>query len=599
MIEINRTFSLSGGLLNVETLSGYTFTRESEAHTFLIDRTDGYGYEGEITARFVRADGVTVFIDGEVAMEGASVTLPPECYAVPGSFLLVIFHVVGQEAGVIYAARGTVLASESGTVVAASGAAANIEAQIQEILSGLSSTINTANLVALFARNIGEVEGEIDTFQDSVDTLQDEFDNVMNALAAQDFRTLNGPNLLPYQPEGVSVNVPSGDVITETITIPIEDATAAAQALTYTVTNANITAGMVLHGIKSSNTSVVFWGMVTGTAAAGSMSVQVAARPDAHNNTVTVTLYICACTTAVLPYGEEARHYYSNHPYINSSTNPNYTGDPGEEISERVVTLTGNDIVTDDDGVSYNTAVQFTVQNAPSNGQNNYDILVFNHGTDGGTGTREVNGQTETFTYGPSGIINELTDGEKYTLSCWARITSGNAARLFMAYGQSSSGYTPYPPDRPNAVYKDISGSGWQRVWWTFVYHASISSTTLRKRVGVGVCRYADGVVQLCGFRLVHGGLMGDNTVDTLAIDVAEAQETVAALETDVSSALASIAPVETGNTASANFAAGALVVWKNRLYKTSAAVASGATWAVGTNLTATTLAAELAALVT
>ena len=99
-------------------------------------------------------------------------------------------------------------------------------------------------------------------------------------------------------------------------------------------------------------------------------------------------------------------------------------------------------------------------------------------------------------------------------------------------------------------------------------------------------------VIQLCGFRLTQGGLYGNNTVDTLQLNVEDTMEQVEA-------ALSSIAPVESGATASTNYAAGALVMWRGKLYKTSTAVATGATWAVGTNLTATTLAAELAALAT
>lgn len=455
-------------------------------------------------------------------------------------------------------------------------------------------TIETeAGLAAILARNVADCESDVEGFQDMVD-------GVYDALAAANVRALNGPNLILHQPEGVTVNVPDGDVITETITIPVEDATAAAATLSYTITNANITAGMVLHGITSNNTSVVNWGMVTGTASAGSMAVSVSARPAAHNASVTVTLYICAQTTAVLPYGEEARYYGYNKPYIDSSSNPAYTGDPGEEIYERVVTLTGSDIVTEEDGSSYDKAVSFTVTQVPASGMNNADFLAFNYG----------NGRyktTATYSASLMGEIAEMTVGEKYTMSCWARVTSGSGARLRLTWGNSAySVYANYGGHK----FVDITGSTWQRIYWTFVFNPSIAqyytysdgtdswySSYWQKRIAFGVCRAYAGTVQLCGFRLVKGGLMGNNTVDTLTIDVQEAQAEVSALGTAVSNALASIAPVETGSTASTNYASGALIVWKNKLYKTSAAVASGATWAVGTNLTATTLAAELAAL--
>ena len=518
----------------------------------------------------------------------AELTLPPECYAAPGRFLLVIFHVVESIAHVIYAGRGTVIAAESGQTIAASDTVNNIEQQIQAILNNLSDKVGYANLMAVFARNVGEIEGEIDQFQTTVDGIE-------AALAAADVRALNGPNLLPYQPEGVTVNVPNGTVVTETVTVPIEDATAAAEALTFTVTNENIASGMVLHGYKSSNTSVVYWGMVTATVSAGSASVSVAARPDAHNAAVTVTLYFCAQQSAVLPYGEESRGYSYNRAYIDSSSSPAYTGDPGEEIYERIVTLTGSDIVTDVDGVSYDKAVAFTVTSVPASGQNNADFLVFNYG----------NGRyktTATYNAGTMGEIAEMTVGEKYTMSCWARVTSGTGARLRLTWGNSAyNSYANYGGHK----FVNIEGSTWQRVYWTFVFNPGTNSQYYtysdgtdtwysaywQKRIAFGVCRAFAGTVQLCGFRLVHGGLMGNNTVDTLALDVEDAQATVAALETDVASIMSGITPnVETDMKATANYASGDIIAVGAKLYQATAAIASGATLAVGTNVAAITL---------
>ena len=574
MIDINRTFNSESGVQDIDELSGYIFSPESYAHRFLIASTDNYGYEGLITARLLRADGVTVIMTGSVNnMEEAEVILRPECYQVPGTFLLTIFHINDDEVECIYAGRGKAVQAESGMTILDAGSASSIEQQI-------SRFIQDVGLVAVFARNVGDIEGSIATFQQSVD-------GILDALAAADVRALNGPNLIQRQPEGVTVNVPDGDVITETITIPVEDATAAAATLSYTITNANITAGMVLHSIKSNNTSIVYWGMVTGTASAGSMAVSVSARPEAHDSTVTVTLYICAETTAVLPYGEEARHYAYGYPSLDSSTNPQYTGDPGEQITERVVTLTGANIVTEEDGASYNTAVAFTVQNAPENGYNNADMLVFNYGDDR---YRTI----DTYRLSLMGEF-DLQIGQKYTLSFWARVTSGTNARIKMVWG-NKGGYG-HANTYGGEKYIDINNTTWQRISWTFAFNptgaqwytwtdtdnVSWYSENWGKKVAVGVCRKYNGTVQLCGFRLVHGGLFGNNTVDTLQISV--------------DNMLASIAPVETGPTASTAYASGALLVWGGKLYKTSAAVAAGAAWAVGTNLTATTLAQELAAM--
>lgn len=444
-------------------------------------------------------------------------------------------------------------------------------------------TVNGGSgLAAVLARNVAECEDQVDGFKDMVD-------GVYDALAAADIRALNGPNMLAkLQPEGVSINVPSSDVIEETLTVPIEDATAAAAALSFTVTNANITADYVLHGIKSSNYDVVWSSMVTGTAGAGSMSISIAARPDAHSAAVTVTVYLCTVQAAVLPYGEISRHYASGKPWLDSTKNAAYTGHEADEISERIVALSSADVVTEEDGASYSTAAQFTVANTTGSGYNNFDRFIWNYGT---VEAHVVDGKS----YGPYGLL-DMVEGETYTFSCWARIVSGTQARLVMGYGTDEWGNHYYSSE--TMKYYDITNTTWQRIVYTFVYRANVSSysyVTFLPRVWAGVCRYADGVVQMCGFRLVHGGLYGNNTVDTLAAQVADVHTSAEQMQ----AFFTSIAPVESGDTASTNYAASALVLWKGRLYKTSAAVASGATWAVGTNLTATTLAAELAALAT
>ena len=90
----------------------------------------------------------------------------------------------------------------------------------------------------------------------------------------------------------------------------------------------------------------------------------------------------CVQQTAILPPGEAARYYLSSRPWLNSSTDPQNGGEEKDQISERVVTLTGSDIINDADGKAYDKAVAFTVANAPTSGYNNADVLVFNYGTD-------------------------------------------------------------------------------------------------------------------------------------------------------------------------------------------------------------------------
>ncbi len=590
MIQIERTYDPAKGLLQIEDLSGYVFSAEAFAHTFIITRADNYGFEGQITARFVRADGVTVYVEGTTnGPVTAELTLPPECYAAPGRFLLVIFHVVESIAYVIYAGRGTVIAAESGQTIAASDTVDNIEQQIQTIINRLSSTISTANLVALFARNIGDVEGDLEEIKSA-------YRGVQAALDEQGIMALNdSPNLLKYQPEGVSTKVANGPIVVKYYTIPAETAEEAAQPITLTFDDANIHAGMVLHYVMSRVYAVCVQSMVTATITEGQAVVTIAARPEAHEATCALDLVFCVQQTVSLPYGEHARTYGPG-PWLDSHSNT-YPGYESDEISERFVAL-GADQVTDSDGTVFNSAVEFTVANAPAQGYNNADELIFNHGTDGGTATRQ---DGTTYTYGPSGIL-DLVEGETYTMTCYARITDGENARLVLGYGHNAGGYVSYPSKLANHKYIDITNTTWKRIVFSFVYHDTLKymadganpyevTVNHKKRVGFGVCRRYNGTVQLCGFRLVHGGLYGSETVQTLEAKYNDIHDTTG----QMAAFLASVAPTENNPTASTNYPAGALIVRNGTLYKTTTAVTTGATWAVGTNIQATTLAAELA----
>ena len=410
------------------------------------------------------------------------------------------------------------------------------------------------SIVGVFARNIGDIEGELAT-------AREEHAAIRQALDAADIRILNTPNLLKKQPKGVSVQVPNGTVITKTVTIPAEDATAAAEALTYTVTDEAITASMVLHGKKSSDGYVyVNWQTITGTAAAGSMTVTIGARKDAHTGSITVTLYICNVTSATLPYGESARWHAYGEAYITSIDNPAYTDEAGDEIKERIVTLTGDNIITDEDDAVYNQAVAFTVSEVPTSGMNNADMLSFYYG----------NGRYDTdhgYSASLMGDIEEMEVGKTYTLSCFARITSGTKAKLLMVAGSTTYSVTA---NYGQKNFVEISNTEWKRIWWSFVFsptgpqyysYTSDGKTYMsaywQKKVGIGVCRAYAGTVQLAGFRLTKGGLYGNNTIDTLSAEVEAARDESAAAAAAAQAATTAANKVMTGATASAAGAAG------------------------------------------
>ena len=390
--------------------------------------------------------------------------------------------------------------------------------------------------VGVFARNIGQLEGEHAQILEREAAIQE-------LLEAAGYRLIAKPNLIANQPEGVTLAVPSSAVIEETFTIPAETAEDIGTALTYTVTNEAITTGYKLHWLASRDWSIVKPGTVTAVFAAGSMTLTVPARTAAHD-AMDFTVFLCTQQSAVLPYGDVSRHYEYNRPVLDSFGNARYTGDEQDQISERIVTLTGSDIVDEADGTSYTKAVQFTVANAPASGYNNSDMMVFNYGSSSYRADRDYNARN-------LGEIEAMTVGETYTLSCWARVISGeNGARVRMAWGCKGVSGSAY---NGGEKYFDITNTEWQRITWTFVFSptgeqwytfTSNDDVTYRasnwgKKVAVGVCRWKDCVVQLCGFRLTAGGLWGTNDIDTLTAEVAAARAEVAQLQSTIASAQA------------------------------------------------------------
>lgn len=139
MITIRRVMR-TDALHNIENLTALLFEGESCAHDFIIEpgAADFTGFD--VTARFVRADGQNVAIEGELTEGCADVTLTPSCYAMPGVFNLFIYVTMTENEGAsnektttvcVYAFKGSVCATvgENGT---AGGTEPIIEAYSQE-----------------------------------------------------------------------------------------------------------------------------------------------------------------------------------------------------------------------------------------------------------------------------------------------------------------------------------------------------------------------------------------------------------------------------------------------------------------------------------
>lgn len=399
---------------------------------------------------------------------------------------------------------------------------------------GIIKSEETRNhMTGLLWVNMGNLEGDMQSLQGDMTDLQEDvaeaIEQIDNGvpeleaakaafyaeLMAAGMKKLNGPNLIK-QPQYTSRNYPTSAVIEETLNIPAEDATAAAAALTYTVTDENITSSYVLHGVVISNyDALTGMSKVTATFAAGSATISIAAREGAHA-AMTVKVYLCTVATVTVPYGEISRSYATNQPWLDSIGNPGgYSGnETGDQIAESVVTLTGANIVTEEDGTQYTQAVQFTVTNPPTNGWGNADKLIWNYGN---IGSIEMeNGAPKYTRYGQ---LDALEVGKTYTMSCWARMTAANTkARLWLGCCPYSSQYTKVPNGYTYDI--EVDSTTWTRVYFTFVFNPTgdqfytftsgnktYQGVNWLKQIGFGVCRKYAGTVQLCGFRLVEGEL--------------------------------------------------------------------------------------------
>ena len=200
MITITREFDPASGLLGIDRLFGVTFTPESEAHTFRVEPVgEPYSEAAIVSARFLRADGVTVLITGSLDEGAAVITLPTECYAVPGLFTLTVYITEPTPASVpnqiycVYAAEGTVRSADSDTVHVSDGTIRDIDQQLQRIFDGLAA----AHCVAVFARNIGDMEGMYDEILRRLDALESNYTALEARVTALD----GGPVVIPDDPD--------------------------------------------------------------------------------------------------------------------------------------------------------------------------------------------------------------------------------------------------------------------------------------------------------------------------------------------------------------------------------------------------------------
>jgi len=460
-----------------------------------------------------------------------------------------------------------------------SGEEVEITIDMEDFRAAAAAIEKLSHWMAIYAVNLSNMEGVVDDAHteataanatadnanataasalETVETALTEIDDVLESTGLSRWSRLNRPNLLS-QAYWTNVDMPtSTSVVHQAVfSVPAETAeegeTAATQFVAYAVSDRDVATAKVLSVVNSnynslpaSNYSVEIININTSM---GTYTVRLnllAGRP-AHS-AVTITVRVADETENVkVPYGEDSRWYASGKAYYNSIGNPEYRGaDTADGVQARVVDLAAADQITEPDGEVYDKAIQYNVTANTACG--NADWMVFNYQNFSDV-TYDAS-RTEPKDYGN---IEEMVPGEKYTMSCWARMVSGDKAWVRFGYG-GKYGNTPYS----ETTYSDIcgirsdlvevAGTEWQRIHWTFTFDgptgpqytyadgtrvdettgdtiATITRTkNWTKRVQFGVHRKYTGILQLCGFRLVAGDLYLPTKYDTL-------EERVAALE--------------------------------------------------------------------
>lgn len=404
----------------------------------------------------------------------------------------------------------------------------NLEAQMQETQEAATAA-DTASSGATAA--VSEMQGTLVELEDLIEST-----------GLSRISRLNRPNLLK-QNYWTTREMPTSPVITETFTVPAEDATAAAANLTFTVTNEAITANYKLHGWKISDYTIVSWTSLSGTFAAGSATITIGPRMAEHAAPVTVTVYLCTNAMTKVLYGNASRIAGSGCPYMKSINSGNYPGDDSADgIVCSVVDLAAADQITDGDGEVYNTAVQFAV--TANSAYGNVEWLGFNNPNSSRVYTQ---GETKISNYGH---LEEMQPGNHYTISFLARVISGNGAIARFGYGGMYNNNPINRSDGQSGVsdFVTIEGSTWKRYSWGFDFNPQgdwytetsedvggvtkvTRSYNWAKKVSFGIGRKHTAVIQLCGFRLVEGGLYLPTKYDEVIALLEELKERVGDLE--------------------------------------------------------------------
>lgn len=371
-------------------------------------------------------------------------------------------------------AKGTFVGQEPGMVLSEN----NYSDEDKAKLDGMFN-------VGVFARNIGNIEGELTE-------ARAEHAGIIQALAAANIRILN-KNLL--NPDAWWVNNGSANVV-------------CGNAARYSKSG-----GAYMKSIKS---------------------------------------YDYYTTEPTSEQTEGASYVYHRKAYTDATTGTAYPEawyvyrDTDDGITTSCADLTGEAIITESNGETFNKALQYNI--TANSAWGNMETLYYPQGQS----TQYYKQGKTPKSYGYR--IDEMEVGKTYTVSCWARLTSGNEAWIKFGWGGTYMNSMGFPSDASGVsdVIK-ITGTDWKRVTWSFVFNPSgaeytetteqatdsnnqtytrvVRSYNWQKRVLIGVHRKYTATLQLAGFRLSEVGLFGSNDLDTLAEEVAELRNSIAAAQ--------------------------------------------------------------------
>lgn len=140
----------------VDQLEGPLYQLENGGHTFeitcLMDGTAA-SVSGTVSARFLRADGITEYFTGTLSGNIASITLPQACYNVNGRFGMVVFITGSGVTSAVYGVAGSVYKTTSDQVVDPTEVIPSLEDLIAKIQDCEDAT-EAAEAAAAFVPNV-------------------------------------------------------------------------------------------------------------------------------------------------------------------------------------------------------------------------------------------------------------------------------------------------------------------------------------------------------------------------------------------------------------------------------------------------------------